>query len=489
MQRSFLIWPPLAALPLLVALFILVETAQAATLEPAACPFFTPDGWTRGDDLICGWLAVPADHDNPDNGATVRLRIAVFYTRASVPAPPLIYLHGGPGGNAVENLLSGAALDRLTRHRDLILLDQRGGGLSIPALTCPEIETYNQITPDDDAYMDGYIQAALTCSQRLQAAGHDLSQYTSRQRAYDIDFIRQALGYERVSLYGISYGARVALTAARQLDPARLDRIILDGVYDPAHPTYTQPLTLADALDALAGACADDPACNATYGPVDALLADQLMTLADDPLLLATGETVDDALLLDALTFALAAGRADEIPYALSRLAAGQSSWLRADAPKLRTTYLESIAWGAYYSTQCHEALRAMPFEDRQAITDAIPPALQGYAHRQPESSPHLHRLCASWGVPIAGPAATAPVTYAGPVLLLSGRLDPFTGPADAERTAATLPASTHVVFQAGGHGVGLRSACGLQMVTDFLRGDAVNPACAAAPVAFLIVE
>ena len=67
------------------------------------------------------------------------LRLAALHDRGNAP---VIYLEGGPGGAAsasLQNLLGSA----LRTEYELILIDQRGTGLSRPSLNCPEISEAN----------------------------------------------------------------------------------------------------------------------------------------------------------------------------------------------------------------------------------------------------------------------------------------------------------------------------------------------------------
>ena len=63
--------------------------------------------------------------------------------------------------------------------------------------------------------------------------------------AKDMDLIRQALGEERISFYGASYGSFLGAVYA-DLFPDRVDKFILDGPLDPSDTP--EELNLNDAL-------------------------------------------------------------------------------------------------------------------------------------------------------------------------------------------------------------------------------------------------
>ena len=106
----------------------------------------------------------------------------------------------------------------LVEKRDVILFDQRGTGYSQPDLGCPEekkfaLDTLDQnLTPTQSAELRR--RRAAQCHDRLVKEGVNLALYNSAQNAADIEALRQALGYDKINLYGTSYGTRLALTDA-----------------------------------------------------------------------------------------------------------------------------------------------------------------------------------------------------------------------------------------------------------------------------------
>jgi pimeloyl-ACP methyl ester carboxylesterase len=118
----------------------------------------------------------------------------------------------------------GRGLDAVLAQRDLVLFDQRGTGYSQPRLDCPE---RSAVTP---ALLDGslsaeqaqgaIVEAFRRCRERLLAQGIDLSAYNSAASAADLNDLRLALGYEKLNLYAVSYGTRLALTLMRDYPQA-----------------------------------------------------------------------------------------------------------------------------------------------------------------------------------------------------------------------------------------------------------------------------
>ena len=167
----------------------------------------------------CGTFRVPENRELP-NGRTIALRLAVVPARdAGTSLEPLVYLAGGPGGSAVD----GAAgivrvFGGLNETHDIVLVDQRGTGGS-NRVVCPPPRN----TSDTSARaLRAYVRSCLT---RARA---DARLYTTVPAMEDLADVVRALGYERVNVYGGSYGATAAQYLLSQ-HPELVRTVILDG--------------------------------------------------------------------------------------------------------------------------------------------------------------------------------------------------------------------------------------------------------------------
>src|SRR3954452_1220977 len=195
-----------AILPALIALLALPNAAQAA-LRWHGCADF------RG--VRCATLKVPLDRSGADPG-TVPLRIAK--TGRSRGAT-LMYLSGGPGGAGVSEMLGIVPMvPGLDKHFRLIGYDQRGTGRS-GLLRCPRLEHDRHLRT---------TAAAEDCATRLGVARRH---YTTPDSVEDMEAIRQQLGVDKLTLFGISYGTELAIAYART-HPDHVDRLILDSTVD-----------------------------------------------------------------------------------------------------------------------------------------------------------------------------------------------------------------------------------------------------------------
>ncbi len=170
---------------------------------------------------LCGTLEVWEDRD-ARSGRRIELRVVVVPGRKPAPArEPLFYLAGGPGGAASENVAFATGVFRVRNAtQDLVFVDQRGTGGS-HRLSCPPAPP-QLIASATPATVAAYIQGCLA------ALDGDPRLYTTAVAMDDLEEVRAALGYERIDLYGGSYGATaLQVYLARHGDRVRAS--IMDG--------------------------------------------------------------------------------------------------------------------------------------------------------------------------------------------------------------------------------------------------------------------
>ena len=162
-------------------------------------------------------MAVPLDRPGAVAGS-VRLRVARFSTPRGKPT--LLYLSGGPGGAGVREFAGVAfELGGLEHDYRLVSFDQRGTGSS-GLIRCPALERDPRVRS---------TRAGEACALKL---GARRGLYGTRDSVEDIEALRRALRVEKLTLFGISYGTKLALAYARA-HPEHVARIALDSVLDP----------------------------------------------------------------------------------------------------------------------------------------------------------------------------------------------------------------------------------------------------------------
>jgi pimeloyl-ACP methyl ester carboxylesterase len=414
----------------------------------------------------CATIEVPEDRSRP-GGRTITLSVAILPANTLSPdADPLFMLPGGPGQSGEALVPVAAALDGVRRTRDIVLIDPRGGGKSAP-LKCAALSLRDPL--DDLVDPDHGATAAPRCLAELQASGSvDVSRYNTMESVADVDAVRTALGYERVNLWGGSYGTRVAQEYARR-HPERVRSMVLDGAAPPAMRITLDiwPAREAALGDVLA-ACTEDAACSRAYPNLNATLARIKATL--DPtrsILIAdprSGATRDVPMSFEVVIGALQAliyapELASLIPPLIARADAGDFAPLIAAATISAADLEQTVNLALYYAVTCAEdAPRVTPAEvDRLAATMRAPSLAQRSA-----------AACAGWPRVTLPEDFNAPLNVAVPTLILSGSLDPVTPPSAGALVAASLPNARHVVASGYGHIV-TPHACAPRLVEKFV--------------------
>ena len=251
------------------------ESSQEIQFSP--CQLSVP-GLKTSLKAECGKLNVFEDQVN-QSGRQIELNLAVIPAVSRSPAPdPIFFLAGGPGEAATQSYpLISSAFQLINQKRDIVLVDQRGTGDS-NYLACASF-TGEQETESSDPQA---VQSELKkCLAELDA---DPTLYTTAVAMQDLDQVRQALGYEKINLYGASYGTRAALAYARQY-PAHVRSIILDGI---APPNWTLgpsvPEDAQRALEMLFERCASDAGCQAAFPNLEVEFNDLLNQITKDPI-------------------------------------------------------------------------------------------------------------------------------------------------------------------------------------------------------------
>lgn len=201
-------------------------------------------------NLQCGQIQAPINHNHPHGEkftlGFARLKASNNATRIG----SLFYNPGGPGGAASGEVFAQVFLNvsfwtpELLAQYDIIGLDPRGTGLSNAVKCDPEI--WNQrvsSTPKNEEEFDklvAYNKAFGESCKNLTGPVFDF--LDTENTAKDMDLVRQALGEEKLTYYGQSYGTQLGSTYAG-LFPKNVERMVLDGVMDPSQ-SETAQLTL-----------------------------------------------------------------------------------------------------------------------------------------------------------------------------------------------------------------------------------------------------
>lgn len=290
----------LQLLPWIVVPFVLTPVAggQIGHALPVALHSCSVPGVQRS--ARCGAIEVP---ENPDQPGSRKLEIhfAVIPAAGGHARPdPIVPLLGGPGESAIDAAEWGLQrLEQMLNDRDLLLVDQRGTGQS-GALRC------HFFSPDvpAEALQNLFPPAAVERCAKDLAVHADLTQYSYRRFADDLEKIRRTLGYGPVNLFAGSYGTRAAQVFVRTY-PGSVRTIYLGSV-DPIDLAMPLPFAKAEQsmLDRTLAACETDASCHSAFPRV----RDEFSEIAER---LASGR-VSVKVPGDGRTVALSQGRVAE---------------------------------------------------------------------------------------------------------------------------------------------------------------------------------
>lgn len=459
-----------------------VEPERAAPLELSACREPGVYGALR-----CGTWTVPENPDAPD-GRAIDLKVVVWPAQdPPVADDPVFFLAGGPGQGATEVMALAGFLRESNEHRDIVFVDMRGTGGS-NKLTC---EMPEDATVAERLALDAGLDEMSACHAALDA---DTTQYTTPRLVADLDAVRQAMGYERINLYGGSYGTRLGL-AYLAAHEDRVRSAVFDGLAPYAMKLF---LTFGEdgkrALDRLFADCAADTDCAAAFPDLEARFWAWLDSLPrsgvvagepsdagasegseeDDPVDAAatvrirdprTGQlALDVPLDRDSVASAIrgllySVDMASLLPLALHRAIGGDPEPLLSQALVMGDGSMDAMATGLMASVVCAEEIPRFTDAERAALAD------EPFLGRSLVEM--LVLSCTRWVAGTVPDSLFTPVASDVPILLLSGAEDPVTPPRWADEAAKTLTNARSVTVPATGH-IAAGAGCMDERVADF---------------------
>jgi pimeloyl-ACP methyl ester carboxylesterase len=450
--------------------------ANAASPLPLADCRITAGAGFPGIKARCGSLSRPENPADP-NSPEIELHVAVVPALDLDPEPdPFVPLAGGPGQGAIQFYSAyRAAFETVRRDRDILLVDQRGTGSSA-RMDC---------AIDDDIIEGDYsieqtLEATRDC---LDALPHDPVYFTTSVAVTDLEAVRTALGYDKLNLYGSSYGSRVAQHFARRY-PMATRTIVLDGVVPPQIPLGSEIASEAQrAIDTIFARCAADAACSGRFPEIDRafILLTEMLDVGPvavelpDPV---TGrrETIEFGRAELAAAVRLLAYRPSTIallPLLVHEGANGNLVPLAAQLQLTVSSVGDTLALGMHNTVMCTEDI---PFIDYDAIDyEALKSTYIGAFQLEA-----LEAICSLWPDGPLDPGFREPLATDVPVLLLSGDADPITPPRYAELAAVDLTRARHLIGERQGHGLA-SAGCMPSIIAEFVataNPDSIDADC-----------
>jgi len=410
---------------------------QTSTSIPPTSEVTTPLVWSPcGDAAECATLVVPADWTEP-NGPT--LDIAVARRPATGESAGTLFVNpGGPGGTAVDRVVSGAWPAVLLERFDLVSWDPRGVGRSTN-LDCTGVGGRNGTNihrnPTDVAALERFVAACTAGSPDL------VDHLGTAQGVADLDTLRVGLGIDRINYLGFSYGTYLGLAYLRQY-PDAVRTMVLDGVVDPA-----------DDLEALLGS--------------QAAAMEEFVTIAGAQ---PGGPNLFDVAAatpgVDPTTLAFATIATTYSPSGAGQLRMALNSAIAGDPTalvRLADRYFNGGSFTAYLGTLCSD----LPHPPDPVAHAAL-------AERITDVSPRLGAAiaaevagCALWPGGETTPWQATTADSPAVVIVVGATGDRATPLEAAEAVHAALRTSSLIVHEADGHTSLDASPCVQRLVVD----------------------
>ncbi|MGW1670149.1 alpha/beta hydrolase [Streptomyces sp. NPDC002324] len=426
----------------------------------------------------CATMKAPLDYAKPSEGD---IRLAVSRRKATGPGKrlgSLLVNPGGPGGSAVGYVQGYAGIGYPAEVRaryDMVAVDPRGvaGSEPVECLTGRQMDTYTQtdLTPDDTGetakLVAAYKRFAEGCGQR---APRLLRHVSTVEAARDMDILRGALGDEKLTYVGASYGTFLGATYA-ELFPKRVGRLVLDGALDPSLPArrlnQEQTAGFETAFQAFAKDCVGRKDC--VLGRTPAQVGDRLRAFFQrlDARPLRTGDA-DGRRLGEALaTTGVIAAMYDEGAWPRLRQALteavgkGDGAGLLA----LSDSYFERGPGGTYSNLMyANAAVNCLDLPAAYDSPEEVERALPEFERASPVFGRALAWAslnCAYWPVRATGGPHRIEAKGAAPIVVVGTTRDPATPYRWARALASQLSSARLLTYDGDGHtAYGRGSAC-----------------------------
>jgi len=455
-----------------------------------------------GIEAECASATVPLDYDNP-RGATTQIALARVAATDQLNRLGTIFVNpGGPGGSGVDLVTSGfgsSLAEQLQGRFDVIGFDPRGIARSSPLQCFDSLEEvfaylgslpiFPYLREQERPFFDVWRGLARICSDRRPSIMQHMS---TADVVRDLDLLRRAVGDQKLTYLGFSYGSYIGNTYANMFSQ-NIRALVIDGVLDPrlwssgaqiisdrvaTAKEFAEFLRLCDEASdacvlstpggsaarfgALVNALLETPLLfpDGTLYTYDFLIADATSSMYSPELWSFYAELFDflaDAVLGDAGATQRAAATRQGIEQRLQ-----EARPQRADYPN----FIE-----AYYGNHCADAAYPHSLAAFHLIGE--------FAAAGSIFGPYwwwFNAGCANW--PVAADRYIGPWTTStsAPVLVVGNFFDGVTDYNGAVASSRLLKNSRLLSYAGWGHTAYDRSECVTQYVIDYRMDGSLHP-------------
>jgi pimeloyl-ACP methyl ester carboxylesterase len=413
----------------------------------------------------CGSIEVPFEREDASFGkATVGFAVRPRDDRDEPSRGAIFAAEGGPGYSGTATAYVKLFGDLLT-HRELVLVDQRGTGLSEP-LRCRDLQ-------------QGRGPELLTLAECGSRLGERAASFRTEAMADDLDDVRKALEFDQITLYGDSYGSFLAQAYAYRYRD-RLNALVLDSTYllegeDPWYPDLPR-----NGVRSISIACERSKECSGNARRRLGRVVEHLRETGRDvgALIDAIAEAGEGTFATDYYLKIDSAGR--------SLLAGNPAPWRKLTEenkpayhhPRFYRRAGELVVgcndYPMIWDKEADEDERREQLD--QAIRDYDPKAFPPFTPREMALSSEIGYLeCLTWPEPTELYESPKPEDAKAPdvpTLVVAGELDDITTPVEGKQVAKQFPNSEYFEARNGGHVVSLYDSHGsaARKIRRFLR-------------------
>ena len=450
----------------------------APPIDPSSNPF----GWkdlATATGVQTGSLRVPIDYRDPSKGTFDLFVARHLATKPSKRIGTLLVNPGGPGFGGsdfavhADGVYSAALLERF----DIIGWDPRGSGKSTPAIDC--IDDYDRyfastdITPDNEAERQQIIDLAKEFETNCAEKNAKILQYVgTNNSARDMDSIRRALGEEKISYFGFSYGSELG-AAWTTLFPSTVRAAFLDGAADPTSDFLTSGLQQSagfeKSINTFLKRCSAKKSCLLhNGGNAEKAFDDLMLSLDNTPIPSRPGRpTVTRGVALTAVAEAMYSETSwPELEKALADAIRGDGIGLL----DLYDSYFQRQSDGTYdNSIEAFQTISCMDSAERLTVAQEDASAAKFIAVAPRFAPGTTGSYFCTFYPPTQDPRVTITGKGAGPVLVVGTTGDPATPLSSTENMAKALEQGVLLVVTADQHTGYSVNQCSTNAVDNYL--------------------
>lgn len=456
------------------------EVADRLTLKPTA--FRSVGGLIQGER---GRLRV-LENRARTGSRSIEIAFVRFRHPESRGDVPIVYLPGGPGQSVIQDIdhfaLAYRAYLDIGGEGDMLVVEQRGVGESRPRLDCPGRLARPSDGPlSPEAMASSHVRYVGACMDYWRSRDVDIAGYNVAEMAADIDELRAALRYDKLKLFGESFGTHHALAMIARFGE-RIERAALTAVIGP-DDMFELPLAVDDRFERLSALSRQDPALAGEKDGLAGLMKAAFTSLerpmtVNLPTAAAGSGSIEVGrydLALATVTMFRQTSFLRELPALYRRIADGDASWLAQWSAAVRQGQQSDLASLLITCASGASPMRRAMIAEQATLSplgDAVD--LLSADACTPFDDLGLERV-------------TLPQVAAEmPILMVSAELDARAPASNAEALLRGLPNASHVVFSGVSHDFGDGRDALLELIYRFLAHGETTPRREPPPFTFL---